>query len=124
MSSAKVTIPNLPGDSNPKITIPKIIMQTWKNEVVPDKWKISPASLHQQMPSWKYVLMTDQDNEQFVRKHFPEFLPSYKAFPYNIQRADAIRYMWLYINGGLYIDLDTKVIHPLDELFTSNNEVY
>lgn len=106
------------------VTIPKIIMQTWKDNNIPKKWKVSPLSIRKHMPSWKYVLMTDKDNRNFVKKHFPDFLKYYDRFPHNIQRADAIRYMWLYVHGGLYIDLDYEMLHPLDELFTGGAEIY
>ncbi len=107
-----------------KVKIPKLIMQTWKNHDIPKKWRISPKSIKEMMPDWDYVLMTDEDNRNFVRKHFPDFLPYYDRFPYNIQRADAIRYMFLYIHGGIYMDLDFKVQHPLDELFTYDSDAY
>lgn len=111
-------------DKDNKVKIPKIIMQTWKNRNVPDKWKCSPESIKKHMPGWKYVLMTDTDNRRFVKKYFPDFLKYYDAFPYGIQRADAIRYMWLYVYGGIYMDLDFEMLHPLDHLFTSGAEVY
>ena len=107
-----------------EVTIPKIIFQTWKTKDVPDKWSVSPKSIKKHMPDWEYVLMSDKENREFVKKYFPDFLSYYDNFEYNIQRADAIRYMWLYINGGLYMDLDFKVLHPLDELFTNNSDAY
>ena len=106
------------------VKIPKIIMQTWKDHNIPKKWKTSPKSIRKYMPDWKYVLMTDKDNRNFVKKHFPDFLKYYDAFPYPIQRCDSIRYMFLYKFGGLYMDLDFEVLHPLDSLFTSGAEAY
>ena len=76
------------------------------------------------MPSWDYVLLTDDDCNIFCQKYFPDFWPTFRDFDYNIQRADAIRYMWLYIHGGLYLDLDIELLHPLDELFISDNDVF
>ena len=107
-----------------KVCIPKIIMQTWKTKTVPEKWKHSPISIKKRMPDWKHVLMTDEDNETFVKKHFPWFWPTFRDFEYNIQRADAIRYMWLYIHGGIYMDLDMILQKPLDDLFYTNNELF
>ena len=109
---------------SPDVKIPKIIMQTWKNKYIPQKWKNSPNSISKHMPDWKYVLMTDADNRKFVQTHFPDFLSYYDSFPYNIQRADAIRYMWLYIHGGIYIDLDYEILQPLDELFIPDAQAY
>ena len=91
-------------------------MQTWKNNDIPDKWKESPESIKNLMPDWKYVLMTDEDNRNFVKDHFPDFLSYYDNFPYNIQRADSIRYMWLYINGGIYLDLDIALQKNIEDL--------
>ena len=113
-----------PWQNDSTVKIPKIIMQTWKDHNIPKKWKQSPISIKKYMPGWKYVLMTDRDNRNFVKKHFPDFLKYYDAFPYPIMKADSIRYMFLYVYGGLYMDLDFVVLHPLDNLFTSDNEVY
>ena len=106
------------------VTIPKIIMQTWKNDQVPEKWQPSVTSIQTYMPSWSHILMTDEDNLNFVKKYFPDFLPYFVNFPYNIQRADAIRAMILYVFGGIYMDLDIEILKPLDELFTSDDDLF
>lgn len=106
------------------VLIPKIIMQTWKSTEIPEKWKKSPESINMYMPDWKYVLMTDQDNRNFVQKYFPDFLSVYDSYEYPIQRADVIRYMWLYINGGIYIDLDYELNTSLEHLFKEGNGIY
>ena len=106
------------------VGIPKIIMQTYKNHDIPQKWEISPESINYMMGDWKYVFMTDEDNRNFVEKYFPDFLPYYDAFPYGIQRADAIRAMWLYIHGGIYMDMDFEVQRDLSPLFASTAEVF
>jgi len=112
------------GITNIDVKIPKNIMQTWKTKDVPEHWATSPKGIAKHMSSWKYTLMTDEDNRNFIEKHFPDFLPYYDNFEYGIQRADAIRYAWLYVNGGLYLDLDIQVIKPLDELFVEDKEIY
>lgn len=96
--------------------IPREIFQTWKTRDIPEHWKESQLSIVRHLPNWKYTLFTDEDNREFVKKHFPDFLPYYDAFPYNIQRADAIRYMYLYMNGGVYMDLDIALQKSIDEL--------
>jgi mannosyltransferase OCH1-like enzyme len=108
------------------VVIPKLIMQTWKDKDIPKKWRRSQESIKKYMGSWKYVLMTDEDNRNFVKKHFSDFLPYYDKFEYNIQRVDAVRYMWLYMYGGIYMDLDFEILKPMDDFFTerNNSEVY
>jgi len=97
------------------------IMQTWKTDKVPDRWKMSPKSIKNLMPDWNYVLMTDADNLDFVRRYFPGYLERFKMLKYPIQRADVIRYMYLYINGGIYIDLDYELKKSLAPLLTSHS---
>ena len=99
-------------------------MQTWKTTKLPRGWQESQDSIKKKMPGWTYVLMTDKDNREFVMKHFPEYLHVYDNFEYPIQRADMIRPMWLYIHGGVYMDLDYVVQKPLDPLFENDADLY
>lgn len=101
----------------PTLSIPRRIMQTWKTTTLPAKWVSSQIAIRHHMPHWKYTLLTDEDNLKFVARYFPDFLSYFKSFEYPIQRADAIRYMWLYVHGGVYLDLDIEIMKPLDELF-------
>lgn len=104
--------------------IPRTIHQTWKTEQVPsllqklaDRWK----ELH---GDWKYILWTDEMNRSFVRKEYPRFLPVYDAYPYNIQRVDAVRYLILYTYGGVYIDLDFVPLKNIEPLLQDRDCVF
>jgi mannosyltransferase OCH1-like enzyme len=111
-------------DDSHRVSIPKIIMQTWKTTDLPDKWKPTQISINKYMSDWHYILMTDEMNRDFIKKYFPDFLLFFDAFPYPIQRADAIRYAWLYVNGGLYLDCDFELLAPLDELFIEDYNLF
>jgi len=122
--SRRYTDPTIEVVNAPECRIPRIFMQTWKNSDVPDRWKSSPQSVKEKMSNWDYHLMTDEMNREFVKTYFPDFLRIYDGFRYPIQRADTIRYMWLYINGGVYMDLDIVLNKSIENLFTSDCEVY
>jgi mannosyltransferase OCH1-like enzyme len=107
-----------------EVKIPKEVFQTWKTNIIPQHWAESPKAIMNLMPDWHYTLMTDEDNRKFVEENFPDFLQYYDAFDHNIMRADAIRYMWLYKIGGIYLDLDMQVMKPLDELFYEDKDIY
>ncbi len=96
--------------------IPRIIMQTWKTRDVPEKWHQGQKSIIKLNPDWQYVLMTDKDNLKLIETHFPQYLKTYQAFEHNIQRVDFIRYAWMYLKGGIYIDLDYHMYKSFDEL--------
>ena len=59
---------------------------------------------------------TERKMDELVEKHFPEYLSLYRSFPYNVQRWDTIRYMILYVYGGVYTDLDTECFKPIEPL--------
>jgi mannosyltransferase OCH1-like enzyme len=96
-------------------------MQTCKTRNVPEKWKPSQDSLKKYMPSWKYVFLTDVDNLEFVNTHFPSLSKWFTDLKFPIQRADVIRYMWLFVNGGLYIDMDIEIVTSLEPLLTGDS---
>lgn len=94
--------------------IPKIIHQTWKNDKIPGKWKSFVKKVKALHLDWEYRLWTDDENDQFVIKEFPDFYQTFANFSRNIMRADVIRYLILYKIGGVYLDLDYEVLVPFD----------
>lgn len=92
-------------------------MQTWKTTTLPKHWQASQDAIKRHLPYWDYRLMTDTDNLAFVKQYFPDFLETFEGFEYPIQRADAIRYMWLYVKGGVYLDLDLEIVTNIEHLF-------
>ncbi len=94
--------------------IPKIIHQTWKTEEIPTKWIPYQQRVKELHPDWEYRLWTDEDNDAFVQKEYPEFLDVFRGFPKVIHRVDVIRYLILYKMGGLYLDLDYEMLKPFD----------
>ncbi|KAF2719566.1 glycosyltransferase family 32 protein [Polychaeton citri CBS 116435] len=107
-------------DGRPQI-IPKIIHQTYINSSIPQVWKEAQQScldLHKQEDGWEYKLWTDKSSMEFIAKEYPWFLETYDNYPFNIQRADAIRYFVLAHYGGIYIDLDDGCNRPLEPLLS------
>lgn len=98
--------------------IPKIIHQTYKNENIPEIWKPGQQACIDLHEDYQYILWTDEMAREFISEEFPWFLETWDNYPYNIQRADAIRYFALYHYGGIYIDLDDGCERRLDPLLT------
>lgn len=105
------------GDSDTEI--PKIIFQTWKTRKVEDipsnmrKWSLSWKTHN---PSYKYLLWDDHDNRDFIQNIYPWFLTKYDSYDKEINRADAIRYFFLYHYGGIYADMDFECLKDFDSL--------
>ncbi len=93
--------------------IPKIIHQTWRdhNLPVPKAW---PESWKRHNPDWEYRLWTDDDLLTLVQTCYPELEELYLSYPKPVQRADMARYLILHHHGGVYADIDTECMAPLD----------
>jgi len=97
-------------------TVPRRIFQTWKTKDLPLHWQPSQDSIRRLMPDYDYHLLTDEDNRALVARYFPQYLGIYDAFPHDIQRADFIRPIVLYLFGGWYLDCDFVVRRRLDSV--------
>lgn len=102
----------------PHSKIPKIIHQSWKNKILPNKFQKWSATWIKHHPTWEYNLWTDEDNRNMVEQHFPWFLQTYEKFPDPVQKADTARYMYMYKFGGIYADLDVECIASLETLIS------
>jgi inositol phosphorylceramide mannosyltransferase catalytic subunit len=99
--------------------IPSRIFQTWKSkDHLPSKWAYWRSTLINKNPDFEFDFWDDDDNRRFIAENFAWFLPYYDAYPAEIYRADMIRYFYLYMNGGFYIDLDTECLRSLAEFLS------
>ncbi|KAG9232976.1 nucleotide-diphospho-sugar transferase [Amylocarpus encephaloides] len=98
--------------------IPRIIHQTYINESIPLKWQKGQQACVDLHDDYEYILWTDEKSRDFIAKEYEWFLKTFDAYPFPIQRADAIRYFVLYHYGGIYIDLDDGCNRRLDPLLS------
>ena len=95
--------------------IPKIIHQTWRDHILPVPSEL-PDSWKEINPDWDYRFWTDTDLLDFVSSFYPELLELYTSYPSPVQRADLARYLLLDQFGGIYADIDTRCVGPLDAI--------
>ena len=109
----------------PTFDVTKVIHQTWKTKHIPyDVFPITWINTwHQHYSLWKYNLWTDEENFEFIKKNYPDFLKVYESFDLDIKRADIVRYFRLHKDGGLYVDLDCISIKSLIPIFERNDLV-
>jgi mannosyltransferase OCH1-like enzyme len=100
--------------SNP---IPRIIHQTYRDiHSIPYQWQQASNSCRTLHSNYEYKFWTDEQGRQLIEKVFPCLLSTFDSYPYNIQRADVIRLVVLYVYGGIYIDFDIICLKSLDQL--------
>jgi inositol phosphorylceramide mannosyltransferase catalytic subunit len=105
------------GQTSPVLSFPPIIHQTWKTSEIPEHWQASRDAWRQHFPDHCYLLWTDERNLDFMKHHFADQVSLYESWPDPIQRADHIRYCFLYYYGGIYCDLDNYPTRNFEEVF-------
>lgn len=105
--------------------IPRTLVQTYKEARLPPLLAENLARNLHQAGGWSYRLFDDDMIPEYVRAHFgTEMARRYDliAPAYGAARADLFRYLFVYQEGGVYLDIKAqltkplaKVIHPDDE---------
>lgn len=103
--------------------IPKIIIQTGKTQN-PPKYRGFIDLIKTKNPDYKYLFFDDQDIETFLKDNYSEYWKTYERLPILIQKIDFFRYIAVYHYGGIYLDLDMKVLKPFDDQLLNNNTVF
>lgn len=107
------------------MTVPRVIYQTWKTKDVPEHL----VSLNEEWKKWclKYKynleLFDDDDLRKQIKKYHPKHLKFYDSITANIERVDFARYSILHSHGGVYADLDTAPLKPIESLMNLNKIV-
>jgi mannosyltransferase OCH1-like enzyme len=112
---------SLSGSCDKELKIPKIIHQIYENKDVPEYLLKIAETWKVYHPGWDYRFWDKHTIEQFLESVYPEYISRYRAFPFDVQRWDAIRYLILYHIGGLYVDMDYECIEPLDSLLCGSS---
>jgi hypothetical protein len=99
--------------------IPKIILQTYHNKTrIPSKVY---NNISKYAKGYKHIIYDDLLCIVFLKQNYPpiisETFTSLKKGPH---KADLFRYCFLYKYGGIYLDVKTELIKPLDEIFTGS----
>ena len=93
--------------------VPKNIFQIWEKPVVPLVFAQCMVDLLAlQTQGWHYTLVTYEDRDRMVHEHFPWFQSTYQQLTKDVMKADVVRYMYLFMHGGIYLDLDVS-LQPL-----------
>src|SRR5262245_10095931 len=98
------------------MTIPHILHQTWQTEELPPhfaRWRAGWRALH---PHWEHRFYTDSDIARIIADRAPQWRATFEALTIPIQRVDFFRYLIVYLDGGVYADLDMVCYRANDVL--------
>lgn len=108
--------PALPSSSLRDSKIPKTVCFTWKDKktIPAHVWK----QINQACQGFTVHLFDDQDAYQYLHQYYGSSTAShFDRFSLGAHKADLFRYAFLYREGGLYFDIKTKFVQPVDKMF-------
>jgi hypothetical protein len=101
-------------------SIPRILHQTYPTKTLPEPLASNVVALRTRNPDWEYRLYDDADIEHFIAEEYgPAVLERYLLVSpsYGAARADLFRYLLIYRQGGLYLDIKSTADRPLTDVF-------
>ena len=111
-------------------SIPKIIYQTYY-----DKSKIPNKvynNINKYAKGYKHKIFNDKECIEFIKNNFnteedkengisyDKIINSFNNLKRGAHKADLFRYCLLYKKGGVYMDIKTELIKPINNLFDKN----
>lgn len=102
---------------------PRKIWQSWK--VDPTRFESRDneraRSWTTKNPSHRYEVLTDASADSYVEEHFgpsgfnrPDIVYTYQSLTARIIKSDLLRYLVMYVEGGVYADIDVEAIKPVE----------
>lgn len=76
-------------------------------------WRAGWIARH---PAWDHRLYDDAAIRRTIEARAPQWSSTFDALPRVIQRIDFFRYLIVYLDGGMYADVDTISYLPCDPL--------
>ena len=111
--------------SSPGRRIPKLVWQTYKNCNLSAPAVANNEAMRLRNPGYAFHFYDDATAEAFIRSHFvPYVANAFVSLTSGIARADLWRYCVLFVYGGVYVDVDVKLKHPLDSILRPDDAAF
>lgn len=107
-------------------SIPKVIHQTTYSKDLKPELAENVEHLKRLNPDWAYMLYDDEDIKRYILEHYGQAIWSYYkriSAQYGAAKADFFRYLLIYREGGVYLDIKSSTTRPLDEVLKPSDRL-
>ncbi|KAI5461956.1 family 32 glycosyltransferase [Mariannaea sp. PMI_226] len=115
-------------DEPPKVQVsahafPRKIWQTWKANPFnfEERDSTNAKTWLEKNPEMRYEVLTDANEFAYIEEYFgpkgfnrPDIIDFYHTINLPIIKADLLRYMIMYAEGGVYADIDVEALKPVN----------
>lgn len=120
VSTASVVLPRDEA-VGPHHSFPQKIWQTWKVDPLhfEERDLVTSRTWLEKNPGLRYEVITDANEAAYIEERFgvggfnrPDIIKFYHSIELRIIKADLLRYMIMYADGGFYADIDVEALKP------------
>lgn len=106
--------------------IPRIVHQTYTTwDDVPAVMREHIQMFRQSNPEWQFRFYSNEHCIEFIRDMYGEQMQTLylRINPaYGAARADFFRYLLMYAIGGVYLDIKSTIVPPIDSILQPDDE--
>jgi len=101
--------------------IPRNLIQTFKNNQLNDFIYDNIIKILSINDDFNYYLISDEIGVELIKTHFDDFtLKAYNKLNLGAAKGDFLRYIAIYVYGGVYLDLDSDIKLSLSSFINPN----
>lgn len=102
--------------------IPRKIYQTWKTKSLSSGLLEIQERIKEKNPTYEMILFDDAMMDNYIKHtQTPKIQECYHQLASGTAKADLWRYIVLYEEGGVYLDMDAEIIECLDEMIQEDD---
>lgn len=102
--------------------IPNVIMQTYKSwDKIPEYHK---KQIKDHTTGYDYDFFDDKKAKEFLKEHYGDIYVEAFDTMIGAHKADLFRYCYLYLKGGIYLDIKTVMKKHVKDIFTEKEKLY
>lgn len=107
------------------LEIPKKIHQTHHTKEFLPEISANIQKMKKLNPNWTYRFYDDKEAEEYIKKFFPDVLATYLLINpnYGAAKADLFRYLLMYREGGVYLDIKSSFSKSLDSVIVKSDRM-
>lgn len=105
----------VPTFARPNRTVPAILLQTYRDvTLIPKKVY---QNIQKYAPDFTHIIYDDNQIIAFLKTYYTDLVvTTFQQCRLGAHKGDLFRYCYLYINGGVYMDIKTELLQPLASL--------
>ena len=108
------------------MVIPKNIYQSWHTKKMHSKVQEHVIDvLKKNNPDYTHEIYTDEEIDKYVHDNFDgEIVECYDKIDIIVAKVDFWRYLILYNQGGIYLDIDSSINKPIKDFIKEDDEAF